>query len=111
MPDIPAGVHPTQASTWCSQTNERIANEIFKLRSKFRFPVLAFGRKLVYTNKLEKEVDTGPPRQCFLRSESAEKVIVAVPIDWNLVKYVAAESDLLDYEFEWIRRPGEYSPV
>ena len=107
MPDIPIGIHSTQANTWCTQTNKRIADDIFKLRPNFRFPVIAFGRRFVYTNKLEKEMDTGPPRQCFLRNESAKHATVAVPIDWNLVKYAAPESDMLDYEFEWIRRSGD----
>ena len=83
---------------------EQVAEDIFGIRSAPNLVVLAFGRKSTYTNKLEKQADLHPRKQCFVRSGSRDSkapgmdTTRALPIEWNLAKYVVPECDLLDYE-------------
>ena len=91
------------------ETFQRVANEILRLRSTQKPLILAFGRNFAYTDKLEKKAGRDPPKQCFLQGETRdsktpeEATIAAVPIEWNLAKYVVPGCDLLDHEFDFAR--------
>jgi len=80
-------------------------NEIFSFPSSLS--LLAFGREFMYIDRLQSQIDDGPQRQCFVRSQLLNTKIpgvataAAVPIERKLVKYVVPEYDLLDYKFDY----------